>query len=60
MRAALVVALLLVTACETRAPQLLRAPPASAPTQVAPMPQTGDVPAPGWIQHHPATGHLVV
>jgi hypothetical protein len=44
MRAVIVLALLLVAACGSAAP--------------AGAPQTGE--RPGFIQHHPATGHLVV
>ena len=66
MRAVLLLAMLLVTACETRAP---RGPQTSQPpADLRPsleIPQTGErpqreMPAPDWIKHHPATGHLVV
>ena len=63
MRGVLALALLLVAACQTHAPQIAPVLPAAQP---APVPQTGEVPArrdmpvPGWIDHHPATGHLIV
>jgi hypothetical protein len=63
MRAVLVLAVLLIAACEAHGPQIAPIPQSF---QLAPIPQTGerpvpqDMPAPGFIDHHPATGHLVV
>jgi hypothetical protein len=63
MRAVLILSLLIIGSCQAQAPQIAPILPISQPV---PIPQTGemparqDMPAPGWIDHHPATGHLVV